>query len=132
MSQENLAIVLAAFDAWQRGDQEAMLAAASPDIVVTQFTDQADVHDFHGPEGLLAMMADWLGTWDDWTIEVNSFSAEGEHVFFNALQRGRGKSSGVPIESDVTFLFTLRDGAIVRWQIFRSEQEARDAARSQA
>jgi hypothetical protein len=68
-----------------------------------------------------------LGTWDDWTIEPLSFSAEGELVFFNALQRGRGKTSGVPIESEVTFVFTLRDRKVVRWQIFHSEAEARAA-----
>ena len=68
MPDGNLAIVLAAFAAFQRGDEEAMLSAASPEIVVTQFPDQLDVHDFHG-----------------------------------------------------------RDEAIVRWQIFHSEQEAREA-----
>lgn len=132
MSQENLAIVLAAFDAYQRGDEQAMLAAASPEIVVTQFPDQLDVHDFHGPDGLLQMMAEWLGTWEEWTIEATSFATEGELVFLNAVQRGRGRGSGVPIESAVTFLFTFRDEKIVRWQIFHDEREARDAAGSAA
>lgn len=128
MPEENLAIVLAAFDAYQRGDEEAMLAAAAPEIVVTQFPDQLDVRDFHGRDGLLQMMAGWLGTWEEWTIEMRSFASEGDLVFVNALQRGRGKGSGVPIESEVTFLFTFLDEQIVRWQIFHTEQEARDAA----
>lgn len=130
MAERNLAIVLSAFAAYERGDEQAMIAAASPEIVVTQFPDQLDVRDFHGRDGLLEMMTGWLGTWEDWTLDVRSVASEGELVFVNAVQRGRGKGSGVPIESDVTFLFTFRDGEIVRWQIFHDEQEAREAAGS--
>ena len=130
MAERNLAIVLSAFAAYERGDEQAMIAAASPEIVVTQFPDQLDVRDFHGRDGLLEMMTGWLGTWEDWTLDVRSVASEGELVFVNAVQRGRGKGSGVPIESDVTFLFTFRDEEIVRWQIFHDEQEAREAAGS--
>jgi hypothetical protein len=45
----------------------------------------------------------------------------------NAVQRGRGKGSGAPIESAVTFVFTLRDRLTVRWRMFHTEQEAREA-----
>jgi ketosteroid isomerase-like protein len=128
MSEGNLGIVLGALDAYRRGDEEAMYAAASPEIVVTQFPDQLDADEFHGLDGLRQMMTGWLGTWDDWTIEITSFAAEDKLVFLNGIQRGRGKGSGVPIESEVTFLFTVEDGLIARWQIFHSEQEAREAA----
>jgi ketosteroid isomerase-like protein len=47
-----------------------------------------------------------------------------------ALQRGRGKASGVPVESEVTFVFTVRQGTIARWQMFTSEQQARDAVKA--
>jgi hypothetical protein len=46
----------------------------------------------------------------------------GERVLTIAGQRGRGKASGVPIESEVAF--TIRRGAIARWQMFRTEHEA--------
>ena len=48
-------------------------------------------------------------------------------MFVRACQRGRGKGSGVPLENDITFVFTLRDGAIVRWQMFHTDDEAREA-----
>ena len=43
-----------------------------------------------------------------------------------ALQRGRGRTSGAPIEGEVVLVFTVRRGAIARWQMFRSEQQARE------
>lgn len=128
MSDRNLAIVLAAFAAYERGDEEGLLAAASPEIVATQFPDQLDVRDFHGRDGLLEMMAGWAGSWEDWTVEPRSFATEGDFVFVNGVQRGRGRGSGVPFESEFTFLFTVRDEEIVRWQIFHDEREAREAA----
>ena len=62
MSQENVELVRAAFDAFLRGDEPAMLEQAAPDIVVTQFPDQLDVRDYHGREGLAEVMTDWIGT----------------------------------------------------------------------
>ncbi len=127
MTQENLRIVLSAFAAYLRGDEAAMFELASPEIVVTQFPDQLDVRDFHGRDGLRQVMDDWVGAWEDWTIEPLAASEEGELVFVSAVQRGRGKSSGVPMESFVAFAFTVRDGLVVRWQMFHSEEEARAA-----
>lgn len=63
LQQENAEIIRASFDAYQRGDEAAMLGLASPEAVVTQFPDQLDVRDFHGREGVKQVMADWIGTW---------------------------------------------------------------------
>jgi ketosteroid isomerase-like protein len=127
VASENVELVQAASDAFFRGDERAMLELAAPDIVITQFPDQVDVHDYHGREGLMRVMSDWIGAWDDWSLEILTVRDIGGHVFMTALQRGRGKSSGVPVEGEVTFVFTVRQGAIARWQMFRSEQEALDA-----
>ena len=127
MSDENVAVVLAAFAAYLSGDEAGMLAHASPEIVATQFPDQLDVSDFHGREGVSRLMADWVGIWEDWTIEPLSSRSDGELVFVNAVQRGRGKGSGAPMESNVTFVFTVRGGLIDRWQMFHDEAEARAA-----
>jgi ketosteroid isomerase-like protein len=128
VSQSNVELVKAAFAAFYRGDEPAMLALAAPDVVVTQFPDQLDVRDYHGHEGIQQVMRDWIGTWDDWSIEILHAREAAGLVFVTALQRGRGRTSGAPIAGEVVFVFTVRQGAIARWQMFRSEQEARDAA----
>lgn len=126
--EENLRVVRSAIEAYLRGDEATMLALASPDVVATQFPDQLDVGDHRGRAELQRMMTEWVGSWEDWTIEPKSFDAAGERVFVNAVQRGRGRESGAPMESEVTFVFTVRDGLIVRWQMFHTDQEAREAA----
>jgi ketosteroid isomerase-like protein len=124
VSQADVEVVRAAFDAYLRDDEPAMLELVAPDVVVTQFPDQIDVHDYHGHEGLRQVMADWIGAWADWSIELLDAREADGLVLATAVQRGRGKRSGVPMQSEVAFLFTLRAGKIARWQMFRSEREA--------
>jgi ketosteroid isomerase-like protein len=127
VSGENAAIVQRAFDAYQRGDEDAMFALTATDIVVTQFPDQIDVRDYHGHEGLRHVMTEWIGTWEDWSIELLRAREVRGVVLATALQRGRGRASGAPMQTEVAFLFTVRDGLIVRWRMFHSEREALDA-----
>jgi ketosteroid isomerase-like protein len=122
--QENVEIVRAAFDRYLHGDEAAALALFASDIVVTQFPDQLDGRDFHGHQGVREAMAEWIGVWDEWTIELLRARELGERVLAIARQRGRGKTSGVPIDSEVAFLFTMRRGAIARWQMLSTEHEA--------
>ena len=124
MPQEDVEVVRAAIDAYFRGDEPAMLQLVASDIIVTQFPDQADARDYHGHQGLEQVMTGWIGTWEDWSIEILSVRDVGELVFVGARQRGRGKASGVPIEGEVTFVFTVHEGRIARWRMFRSEQQA--------
>jgi len=124
MSQESMDVVQAALDAYFRGDESAMLDHAAPDVVVTQFPDQPDVQDYHGHEGLLQVMAEWTDTWDDWSVEILRTREIGDRVLVGARQRGRGKSSGAPVEGEVAFVFTVRHDKIARWQMFHSEQQA--------
>ncbi|HWG08667.1 MAG TPA: nuclear transport factor 2 family protein [Solirubrobacteraceae bacterium] len=128
MPRENVEIVRAAFDGYFGGDQAAMLDQVAPDIVVTQFPDQLDVRDYRGHEGLMHVMAEWIGTWDDWSIEILRARELGDHVLVAARQQGRGRGSGAPMEAEVAFLFTIRLGKIARWQMFHSEQDALQAA----
>ena len=128
MAQENVKRVRAAFDAYARGDEPAMVELVATDVVITQFPDQVDVHDYHGHAGLHQVMTEWIGMWDDWSIDILHAREVGELVIVSAHQRGRGRTSGAPIEADVTFVFTLRTGKITRWQMFQSERQALEAA----
>jgi ketosteroid isomerase-like protein len=51
VSEDNVEIVRAVFDAYLRGDEAGWLARTAPDIVVRQFPDQLDVHDFQVTPG---------------------------------------------------------------------------------
>ena len=124
MSQENLELVQAAFDAYSRGDEPALLELVAADVVITQFPEQVDVRDYHGHEGFRQVMTEWIGSWDDWSIEILGARELGDLVLATARQRGRGIASGAPIDAEAIFVFTVRKGLIARWRMFSSEEQA--------
>ena len=48
----------------------------------------------------------------------------GDVVFLDAIHRGRGRSSGVEVHGRTGYLYTVRDGKIVRAELFSSPAAA--------
>ena len=128
MSEENLQVVRAGFDAFSRGDMPAFLELADPNIVFTPLPDTPDVQDFHGHEGLLQGIAQSTEIWDDFSVELREMRDFDDHVLASARWWGRGPSSGIQVEFDIWALLSFREGKIVRMQFFASEQQALGAA----
>ena len=124
MSQEDVEIVKAAIAAYMSGDEATFRRLADPDIVFSGRPDQPDARDHHGYDGMLRASAEWLEAWDEQTFEAVEVWDAGEFVFARARESGRGRLSGVPMESESVFVFTLSRRRIVRLQIFGSEREA--------
>ena len=130
MSQENVEIVQAAFAAFERGDTEAVLQLCAEDIVITQPKELpgASRHQYGHP-GVLEAFSIWPEQWDEYRIEPPQLVADpGDYVVVKARQRGRGKQSGVEVDMEFAFLFTVRGGKLAEWQIFVSEDQALEAA----
>jgi len=127
MSQKNVKLVQSAFDAYFRGDEPALLELVAADVLITQFPEQVDVRDYHGHEGFRQVMTEWIGSWEDWSIEILGARELGDLVLATARQRGRGIVSGAPMDAEAIFVFTVREGLIARWQMFSSEEQALEA-----
>jgi ketosteroid isomerase-like protein len=126
MSEENVALVRRAFDAYVAGDIDEVLRLCAEDIVVTQAPEVPGVPpQQRGHAGVLEAFGIWPEQWDDFRIEIERVSAHpGDHVVVVTRQSGRGKTSGVEVGGEFTFAFTVRDGKIVEWRIFVDESQA--------
>jgi ketosteroid isomerase-like protein len=124
MSQQNIELMLAALAAYFGGDEQALRELTAPGVTVTTRPDQPDHREHHGVDGLIAFLGEWAEAWDEYSFEVVQIRDSADWVFMTARQRGQGKLSGVPIDGEVTFAFTVRDGRIARLQMFGGEQEA--------
>jgi ketosteroid isomerase-like protein len=71
----------------------------------------------------------WLSAWDDWRVEVDDYLEIGDHVVVLASYRGRGKGSGVEIRQQGAHVFRLRDGKVVRLEIFADREKAIESVR---
>ena len=114
-------------DAFARGDVEASLACFDPEIEFSTASG-ADSATYHGVDGLRRATGKWVGTWDDFHIDLEELTDLGERVLARISERGRGKGSGVEVRREVFQLFTLRDHRITQLRIYENEKEALEAA----
>jgi ketosteroid isomerase-like protein len=56
----------------------------------------------------------WVGTWLEYTFDVDELVDAGEVVLLAVKETGRGKGSGLPMEHRFCMAWTIRDGRVVR------------------
>src|SRR5215216_2670315 len=125
MPQENVEIIREAFTAFEQGDIEAVLRSFDEDVVITQPAEVPGIDpQQRGRRGVLEAFAIWPEQWDDFGIEVLGVTAApADKVMANVRTLGRGKQSGVEVDMEFSFVFTLRDEKIVEWQLFLQEDQ---------
>jgi ketosteroid isomerase-like protein len=70
----------------------------------------------------------WLSPWEDWRCEAEDFLLHGDQVVVLARYRGRGKGSGVDVNTEGAHVWTMRDGKVIRLVIFANRATALAAA----
>ena len=84
--------------------------------------------DWHGPEGVLGMAADWIEGFAEWSMSAEEFTDAGDRVMVRVHQTGLGETSRVSVESDYWFVFTLSEGKIAILDMYIDRSHALEAA----
>jgi ketosteroid isomerase-like protein len=112
MSEENVNIMRQGYEAFNRGDIEAVTSIMDPNIE----WQEPDVEGLpargthHGPEALVNnVIGPVVETWDDFQAVAEEFLDAGERVIVLGRFRGRGKESGRTFEAPFAHVWTLRD-----------------------
>lgn len=127
MSQENVGIVRAIYEAWARGDYEAAFEVIDGDVEWFGPLDVSGSGFARGHEGVRHSLGMWVGTWDEFHFELRELIDAGDEVLVAGWQRGRGKGSGVEVSEEIFSVWTVRSGKAVRQRMFRDRAEALDA-----
>jgi ketosteroid isomerase-like protein len=111
MSQENVEIVRALFDAWERGGLDAAAEFWDPQIdwrAVEGAID--DAGPISGVDAMRAYLQEGLDLFDEVSLEPEELIDAGDQVV--AVQRvsGRGKASGIETELRFAVVYTIRNG----------------------
>jgi ketosteroid isomerase-like protein len=130
MSQENVQLVKAAFDAWARGGVDAALSYWADDLdhraVEGAIDDRGPIH---GKDAMRGYAEDWLETFDDLKTEPVELIDAGDDLVVTVLRAsGRAKQSGVETNLTYAVLYTIRDGKIARGREYWTREEALEAA----
>jgi hypothetical protein len=71
-----------------------------------------------------------MEAWEDFQNEILRAVPVGQrHVVVDARQRGRGRGSGVEVNREVSMLFEIRKGRVVRFHLYSSHERAVSVAR---
>jgi ketosteroid isomerase-like protein len=126
MSQQNVEIVRAAFEAWMRGDLDAMLANADPDVEWYVLPDAPDPGPHRGRDVVLERMAVWR---DMLALrgEVFEYIDAGDCVVMPVRMRGRPPGSDADVVLDEVYVSRFLDGKIVELREYRTKAEALEA-----
>ena len=127
MSQENVEVVKAAFEAWNVGDMDALRDLCDPDVIVRPFEDSLQGPEPNvGRESVMRGFGRMRETWDaDGAEPITDFIDAGDRVVARFIWRGTGHGPAFGFE--VTAVYTLRRGKFVLVEYFRDHEEALEA-----
>ena len=124
MSRENVEIVRGICDAYARGDYQDALERLDEDIEFVAPPDVTGGQVWRGHEGTRRGVTSFLGTWEDYHYEVRDLIDCGDDVLVEGWQRARGRGSGVEVSESIYTVWTVREGRVVRQQMFRDRGQA--------
>jgi ketosteroid isomerase-like protein len=125
MSQENVDLVGAVLEAFNRRDKDRLIALLDPRIEweLAGFLLDQD-RSRTGPEQVWEYLTFLDSEFDDIRLELGDYIEAGEQVVVPVRWRGVGKSSGVEGEFAFTAVFTVAGGKVVRARNYPTTADA--------
>jgi ketosteroid isomerase-like protein len=125
--KRDLELLRAAYGEWARGDfSRADMWDQEVEFVIAGVESRT----YTGPEGVREGWFDFLSAWDHFKVEgVDYFEGaqDDTYVVFCHLT-GRGRESNLPIGAETANVIIVRNGKIVRFELFWSRDDALRAA----
>ena len=127
MSQEKVEVVRAVYDAFNRGDTDAILELVDPAVSVE---DRAviDGATYEGRDGALRFLAFQAEAFNARSVELEELVDTTDEIVAVIRLRGEGPRSGVPLEGRFSHVWEVAGGVVRRLRVYVTKQEALEAA----
>jgi ketosteroid isomerase-like protein len=123
MSQENVAIVQASFEAWNAGDMDAFRDLYDPDVILRALEGWPEPGPYVGREAAMCEFEQMRDTWDADALEpISDFIDAADRIVVRFIWRGAGYGPEANLEA--TGVFTLRKGRVFYVEFFWDHAEA--------
>jgi ketosteroid isomerase-like protein len=128
MLQENVEIVRAWIDAFNRGGIEETMRYLDPDIEWTTAITNLRAGTYHGHEGVRQWMQGAFADWESLRVEPERFIDAAEQQVVIPLQiTALGKQTGTRVVFNFTTVAEVQRGMIVRVRNYTNQAEALQA-----
>jgi ketosteroid isomerase-like protein len=127
MSEENVELVRAVYEAFNRRDWDSVFSLAVPEFEFTlKRGPEAGTH--RGREAVRRVIEDQASAFDLWIIEPEQFFERGDVVVAFIKFRLQPKGSDAEFEIRIGTLWTIRDGKLLSAEGFPEREKALEAA----
>jgi ketosteroid isomerase-like protein len=129
MSQESIDLVKRGIEAYNRRDIDAIYEMATPDFEwVPALLSGFEGDGVRGREGMERYFTEVEETWVAYRLTIDEFRDLGGRVLVLGRIEGRGRGSGLPVETAWGCIFELRDARLSRARAYLDHGEALRAA----
>jgi ketosteroid isomerase-like protein len=130
MSQENVEIVRRVLGLWNAGGVEPKRRPEffDPEIRMDLRGRKINPAVYEGYEGLDRFVSEVAEVWAQFSVELGELIDADPHVVSVMHVTGRGQGSGIEVEGQLAWVWTLRDGRIVRVEGDFDRESALEAA----
>ena len=123
MSQENVEIVKAAIDAYNREDWDAYFKDLAPGFELDFSRAVGPWRGVFGLDQARRVMEEIREAWESAWLEPHEFIEAGDLVVVPGTQHVKGRD-GIEVAARGAFVWTIRNGAIERMVMYQSRQDA--------
>jgi ketosteroid isomerase-like protein len=126
MSQENVEIVKANIDAYNREDWDAFFKDMAPGFELDFSRAVGPWRGVFGLDQIRRMVGEFRETWESARVEPHEFIEAGDLVVVPATQHVKGRG-GIEVVVRATLVWTIRNGAIERVSMYQEKEDALEA-----
>jgi ketosteroid isomerase-like protein len=118
MSEDNVAVVRAIYEAFGAGDIPGVVARMSPDIVWNEAESYpyADGNPYRGPDAVLGLFGRIAAEWDGFAAIPETLLDAGEHVVALGRYRGTCRATGRAQNTQMAHVWRVADGKAASFQ----------------
>lgn len=129
MSQENVETARRGAEAFNRRDLDAFAGLMTEDFEwVGAFLGNVEGGSYRGRKGLERYFREAEETWEDFEAPGLEFRDLGDRVLVLGRMKGRGRTSGIELQTTYTMVVEFRGDKISRSHAYLSHDEALRAA----
>ncbi|HME01971.1 MAG TPA: nuclear transport factor 2 family protein [Solirubrobacteraceae bacterium] len=120
---KNLDLVRSIYAAWGRGAFNATEWADTE--IEFEIVGGPDPGRWEGVAGMTEGWRGWLAAWDDYSAEADEYrELEGGRVLVFGRMHGRGKTSGVNVETAFVNVIDVRGSKVTRLRLYSERERA--------
>jgi ketosteroid isomerase-like protein len=119
MAEPNVELVRELYERINGGDPDSSYELLSEDFVAEvppSLSAEPDVYEGHA--GVRRYMDGFQGHLDDVRFEVLELLPEGDQVIADLVVKGRGATSGIPVEQRAGVVHTIAEGKVARMDVY--------------